>query len=443
MMSTEEQPGAQRPRRLQPFASFRYRNYRWLWAANVTHGAVQGALSFSFVWLTIEMLDGSGFDLSLVDAALGFPIVLLALLAGRFADRRDRRLLLMTSHVAVALFLSLAAVLVAADVISLGLLVVLALLAAAGLALGEPVRIALIPALVPKERLLNANALDSLGLLLGGVAGAALQGVILGFWVIEAAFVLQAVMVGAGALFLLPLRIPPREPAPENGAAPKPEKPATVSSDIAEGFRFLWNSLELRMLFVLLLAATLIGPWVAVELAGDRFDLSPLGRGVVSLFLGVGPFVTAVVLTMAPRVRNAGLLYGLAITAAALLLIFVWLSPFYVLTALLVGLIGLTLGFRWLVFQTMVQSHTPITVMGRVAGIYLMLTAAAGLLSPQIARGGQALLEDEGWIVCSAIVLVGVVAMILWRNPGLRRMPSHPEAAKPVDEEVTVAPGTG
>ena len=265
----------------------------------------------------------------------------------------------------------------------------------------------------------------------------ALQAVILRYWAIEVAFLLQAIVVATGALFLLPLRVPPREPAADNGeATEKPARPATMRSDIAEGFRFLWGTVELRMLFVLLLTATLVGPWLALDLVGDRLDLSARGVGFLSLFLGVGTLVSVAVLTSIPRVRNAGRWYGLAIIASALLAVAVWISPAYLLTAVLMSLIGLILGFRWLVFQTMVQSHTPITVMGRVMGIYLTLTAAAGLLTWPIARAGRALLDDDGWIVFAAIVLVGVVAAILIRQPGLRRMPSHPEdpaATPPVE----------
>ena len=154
------------------------------------------------------------------------------------------------------------------------------------------------------------------------------------------------------------------------------------------------------------------------------------------LFLGVGTLVSVAVLTSIPRVRNAGRWYGLAIIASALLAMAVWLSSNYGLTAFFMSLFGLALGFRGLIFLTMVQSHTPIRIMGRVMGIYLTLTAAAGLLTWPIARAGRALLDDDGWIVFAAIVLVGVVAAILIRQPGLRRMPSHPEepaATPPVE----------
>ena len=429
MTSTEEGPGGGGGWRFQPFASFRERGYPWLWASSLSYGAAQSAQGFVIVWLVIEKLD-IDYPSGLFAMTLAIPALLLGLPAGWLADRRDRRKLLMASHVAVALALLLSAILVAADVLSVGLVVVMGVLASAGLALGAPVRHALIPALVPKEWILNANALNEVAIGLGAGAGIPLAGVVIEAAGIGSAFVILAVLAGLGALFLLPLRVPPREPLEEMGdgeATAEPGRPATMRSDIAEGFQFLWRTTELRMLFVLLLAATLVGPWLALELPRDRFDLSEWEVALLNFLLAASSFVTVIVLTMVPRVRKAGGWYGLAIIACALLAVAVWLSPVYGLTALLMSLMGLILGFRWLVFRTMVQSHTPIAVMGRVMGIYVTVIAAAGLLARPITRAGQALLEDDGWIVFAAIVLVGVVAAVLIRQPGLRRMPSHPE----------------
>ena len=212
-----------------------------------------------------------------------------------------------------------------------------------------------------------------------------------------------------------------------------------MRGDIAEGFRFLWRTVELRLLFVLLLTATLVGPWLAFQLTKERLDLEVFAQAVLNLTLSGGAVVTIIVLTAIPRVRNAGRRYGLVIIASSLLAVAVWLSPVYLLTALLMSFIGLGLGFRWLVFLTMVQSHTPIRVIGRVMGIYLTLTAAAGLLARPITRAGQALLEDGGWIVFAAIVLAGVTAFVLVRSPSLRRMPSQPEP----DASSPAEPGSG
>ena len=184
--NTEEWPGREgrRGRRLQPFASFRYRNYRRLWAANATQGALYATHSFALTWVVLEALDRDYPD-ALFTVALALPALLLGLPAGLLADRRDRRRLLMASHLLTGLFLLATTVLAAADVLSLPLLVLMAILAAGGLALGEPVRFALIPAVVPKERILNANALDHFGVLLGAAVGAGLQSAMLRFWALR------------------------------------------------------------------------------------------------------------------------------------------------------------------------------------------------------------------------------------------------------------------
>ena len=443
--STEAQSSPERRRRLQPFASFRYRGYPWLWAANVTSGAVQGAQGFLVVWLVIVDLNLT-YNALLFAAATALPLLLLGLPAGRFADRGDRRLLLMASHITVALVLMLTAVLTAADLMSSTLSVLAAALAVAGVAIGRPVRLALIPALVPRKRILNANALNELGLGLGAVGGIPMAGVVADQWGAGGAFAILAAISAVGALLLIPLRVPPRAPEPAEGeAAEARAQPATMRGDIVEGFRFLWSSTELRMLLALLLAAGLAGPWLALDLAAarERLDVSVPELGLLSVFLGVGTIVSTIALAFVSRVRSAGALFGAVIIVLVLAGIAVWFSSSYGLTGFLMGLYGLASGVYVLLSLALVQAHTPIAVMGRVMGIYVTLSAAAVLLSPQIARGGRALLQDEGWIVCSAIVLIGVVAMILWRNPGLRRMPSHPEPVQPVDEEATVAPGTG
>lgn len=445
MTSTEAQPDIEQGRRLQPFASFRYRGYPWLWAANVCHGAVQGAQGFLIIWLVIETL-GRDYPGALFTVMLLLPGLVLGLPAGWFADRGDRRLLLMASHLAVSLALLLTAILTTAGVLSLELVMLMTLLGVAGLAVGQPVRFALIPALVPRERILNGNALSELGMGLGAVGGIPLTALAIDTWPVESSFVILAVVSAMGALLLFPLRAPDREPPRDSDAHPETSRaPLTMPGDFAEGFRFLWANAELRLLFLVLLAAALLAPWLVLDFAELQHRLGVSVRAVafLSLFVGVGAILSTVTLAFVRRVRRAGAWYGMVIIGSALAALGAWFSTSYGLTGLLMGLYGLGLGLRGLLFLTLVQSHTPIAVMGRVMGIFVALTAGVGLLTPLVTRGGQALLEDDGWIVFSVIVLVGVVALVLAWSPGLRRMPSHPEPAEPEDETATAAPGAG
>ena len=445
MASTDAQPDTPRGPRLQPFASFRYRNYRWLWAANVTSGAVLGAQGFLISWLIVEQLNRD-FSHGLATLGGALPALLLGLHAGRFADRWDRRLLLMGSHVAVALVLLLTAIVAAGDLPSLGVVLVLVGLGAAAAALGQPVRLALIPTVVPRKRILNANALDGLGLALGALVGGLPTPFIAEGWGPEFAFLVLAAASVVGALFLIPLRVPPREPEPQDTDGAGNSVPAvTIGGGIGEAFRFLWGRVELRILFVLLLVAAVVGPWLALNFSvvEDQLDLTVRGWALLNLFLGLGTLVSVVAMALVPRIRRAGLWYGVVVVASAIAAVGVWFSSSYGLTAFLMALFGLGLGIRGILVLTLVQSHTPIAVMGRVMGVYVALTAAAGLLAQPITYAGQALLEDDGWVVFSALVLVGVVALVLVRNPGLRRMATHPEPVAPADQEEEGAPQPG
>ena len=445
MTSTESQSGSAHRRRLQPFASFRFRNYRWLWAANVCAGAVATTQGFLITWLFIEALDRV-YNRGTIELMGALPILLLGLHAGRLADRCDRRLLLTGSHVGVSLIMLLAAGLAAGGLLSFGLILLLVSLGAAAAVLGRPVRLALIPAIVPKERILNANALDTLGMGLGGIT---LIPVTVGLSIglpIEGAFLILGAVSALGALFLIPLRLPPEEPKRDGGgAASDRSPPAVTGGGIMDGFRFLWGTVELRLLFVLLATATLIGPWATLTFvaAEERLDITLQQWALLSLFLGIGTIVSTIALAFVRRLPQAGTWYGFLIIASALAAVGMWFSPSYGLAGFLMALYGLALGVRGLLFLTLVQSHTPIAVMGRVMGVYVVLLAAAGLLGPLIARGAQALIEDDRWVVFAAVVLVGVVTFVLVRNPGLRRMPSHPDPAEPADEAATAAPGAG
>ena len=444
MTGTEAPPAGYRERPLQPFASFRYRGYPWLWGANVTYGAVVGAQGFLTTWLIIEQLDRE-YSYGTVMLASSLPVLLLALPAGRFADRGDRRLLLMGSHLAVALILLLTAAVAAGDLPSLLVTLLLVGLGAAAAAVGQPVRLGLIPALVPRIRILNANVLSDLGLALGALAGGVSTPLVADRWGPEYAFLILAAASLAGAALLIPLRVPPRPPEAEDDVGGVRSGAVTIGGGIREGFRFLWERVELRLLLLLFVVAAFLGPWLALNYAvvGERLDISVRAYALLSLLLGVGILLSTIALAFVLRVRSAGLWYGALIVASLGAAVGVWFSASYALTGFLMAVLGLALGVRGVLVATLVQAHTPIAVMGRVMGIYLAVTAAAGLLAQPATRAGQALLGDDGWVAFSAIVLVGIVVLVLWRSPGLRRMATRPDPAEPAGDEATAGPPPG
>lgn len=164
----------------QTFAAFELRDYRLLWANNFSFALVQGIERFAFSWLVIDILAAGDIYLGLAAFTLGIPVFFFSLPAGVLADRWNRRILLIVSQVIVLAGALLAAVLLWMDLMTLRVALGMALFVGTGVAVGQPVRQALIPAVVPTPRLMNAITLNTAGQtvsqMLGRASGASPSG---------------------------------------------------------------------------------------------------------------------------------------------------------------------------------------------------------------------------------------------------------------------------
>ncbi|MXY71684.1 MAG: MFS transporter, partial [Dehalococcoidia bacterium] len=194
-------PRSERRLSLQTFSAFQSRNFALLWANNMTFALSQSMRQFAFTWLALELFD-SGQALGLIIFALGLPILVFGLPAGALADRIDRRLLLFASQVGGVVVTLLTAVLIWADVMTTGLTMALALALGATVAFGQPVRVAIVPSLVERSRLLNAVTLMSLSQNVSMIAGPAIGGAMIAIGGVGAAFAGQSVLLGIGLIAL-------------------------------------------------------------------------------------------------------------------------------------------------------------------------------------------------------------------------------------------------
>ena len=171
---------------------------------------MQGIERFAFSWLVIDTLQAGDIYLGLAAFTLGIPVFFFSLPAGVLADRWNRRILLIVSQVVVLAGALLAAILIWMDLMTLRVALGMALFVGTGIAIGQPVRQALIPAVVPAPRLMNAITLNTAGQTVSQMLGPGLGGIAIWVAGLEGNFALQAILMGAGLLFLIPLRIPAR-----------------------------------------------------------------------------------------------------------------------------------------------------------------------------------------------------------------------------------------
>lgn len=421
---------AERTRRPRPgprtFAAFASRDFRLLWANNFSYALVQGIQRLTFVLLAGD-LTRNEFTLGLVVFALGIPVFFLTLPAGVLTDRADRRLLLVGSQLLVLAASLLTAVFIWADRMSVPAMLAMAILVGVGVAVGQPVRQALVPAIVPPERLLNAISLNSLGQNVSQIAGPAIAGFAILFWGIGGSFAAQAALMGAGLLFLIPLRVPPVERVARAGGRRLRE----MLGEIGDGFVFAWRAADVRALFVLLLATALVimGTWQTLlprvaedQLGADDFAVTMLFAG-----MGAGTIVSSLVLASMPRLRNAGGWFTCTLVTGGSLAVGLGLSDSYALTMTLMVASGLNAGFFMNLNLTLIQSHTPNAMMGRIMSIYTLVMLGGSPFGALIAGGGAAWLDAGPWFAISGAATAAVAVVFLIAQPSLRRMPSHPE----------------
>ena len=201
---TTTQTGVERPAN-----AITVRPFRLLWLNNICFFLVSNAQRFVFGWLVLDGLNRSESDQGVVVFTLGLPSALLVLQAGVWADRWDRRSMLIWTQVAGGAVMAVTALLIRADALSFNWVIVVTLFAGAASAIGQPVRSALIPALVHKDQLFSAIAINAIAMTLSLILGPVLAKVVGDQWGFDGAFWFQAGLMFAGVLFLLRLDVPP------------------------------------------------------------------------------------------------------------------------------------------------------------------------------------------------------------------------------------------
>ena len=362
--------------------------FRRLWAAagaaNLADGLVLVAAPLLALQLTRDPL-----AVSLVTTAAGLPWLAASLHAGALADRLPRHRLAAGAHAARAAVLAAAAATAAAGHLSLPVLYAAVLLYGLGEVFADTATQALVPSLVPSERLEGANArlvaTETVG---NNFLGAPLAGVLIG---LGAALTLAvpAVAYALAAALLTGARTPARDR--QAGKSPvyaqtggDPAGPGRgrrgLAAEVGEGLRFLLAHRVLRALAVLaglanlangayfaLLVLWLVGP-------GSALGLSTAGYGLLAAALAAGA-VTGSLLTSA-LTRHAGamptMLTALALQGALMALL-VAVPRVGVVTAAVVVL-GAASAIGNVLLVTTRQRLVPEALLGRVTAAYRLIS---------------------------------------------------------------------
>jgi len=358
-------------------------DFRRLYVAQAISDVGDG-MTYLALFLLVLNLTGSTSLIALMSILVALPPVTIGLFAGAWADRADRRRIMVGSD---ALRAVLVAGLVPAAIA--GNVPAVFVLATAQAVVGtffSPARSALVPRVVPAEALLAANSLGQATRMIASVAGALVTGVVAAaagmawpVFLVDAATFLVSVALVAGVT---------REAGrPDAGAVERIRKRG-MSGAVADGLRLIARS---RPLVAALggVSVTMLGvgainvlfvPFLVRELGGSPAWAGPMeGAQTLSMILA-GAMVPALA---AKRGASTVLTAGLAGIGVCIVLFGLAPAPW--------ALLLLSFAVGWFVMpvqaitMTIVQQATTDETRGRVAGALNASIQTASIASMAVA----------------------------------------------------------
>lgn len=390
------------------------RNFRAFFIAQVLLFGVGGTLRFTFIWLVVTLTDWASAE-GLVAFCLGVPAMLLSVPAGAWSDRLDRRKLFVGGVASTAVMLVLFTAAIAAGWVTTFWAAVAALLIGTPSAITLPTVQAMVPSLVPQERLMTAVALQNGAGQAANFTGLAFAGVAIQLLGDSGGFALLAVVSIVALVYAMRVEIPARAPVPEG---------ETADGSVRAGTSFAFSTEPIRTL--LLLALVLGSSFSAMQVSMPRvvdevYDAGSITAGVVLGAFGVGMMTSSALVAgrrSMPHGRNLALFIGIGLGMGQFLLS---LAPNEWVAIGVMLAWGLNAGIAMASHRTLLQMRTPPELMGRVMGL-MMFGFAGGL--PFGAMTSSILAGQVG--PQRTMTIVGIAAMVLcipltWRRSMLRQ----------------------
>jgi len=366
-------------------------------------------------WLLYD-LTGSSVLLGMLNGIRALPFLVASPIAGVAADRMDRRRLILTTQYILIITAVSMGLLVASGYLMVWHLFAFTVITGVTWAFVDPVRQSLVPALVPREDLANAVALNSAAFNLTKVIGPSLGGALIVFSGAAGNFFVQSAAYVGVLISVYRMTIPPTPPEARRSSA---------LANLKEGLVYVWSNPAVFALMTAALVPRIFAvPYQTLMpvFQKDVLKVGPEGLGILLAAPGLGAMLAGLMLaTLANRVRRQGVLMLVSLVALGIFLnLFSWTRSFPLALLSLVAVGGCQV-FYMATTNTMLQVIVPDHLRGRVMSIYaldrglmpvgaFMAGVSAHLVGAPATVGGMGLL----------VILLAL--LVAWLAPVVRRL---------------------
>ena len=407
---------AARPR--VPFAALAVPKFRWYLITSWISGTGDGMENVIRNVLVVQLAgDAAPFWLGMMVFAHWVPFTLFSLYGGVLADRYDNR----SVQIAAQLILMAAALGVAwatlAGVVTLWWMFGLLLVHGFAGSIGYPAQQTLIHSMVGRGNLLSAVSLNSTARQFSQLIGPAFAGVIVVAFGPGLGFLVNALTFVPLLLVLAVIRVPRL-----GATAYEP-----LGASLRGGVKFVRSRpligalIGAEMISVIFLGHTFSS--FLVLFAYDVLHVDALGYSFLLVGSGIGAVASAIYLAYADAGRHRGAFILGAAMVEMLAILFFAFSTSFVLSFLLLVVVGASAVLTQSLSNTTIQLSAPNELRGRVMGAYTFGTQGMRILNGPI-LGGAAIVVGTPIAVAgaAAAVLVSLAVMLarvreLWERP--------------------------
>ncbi|HYJ13504.1 MAG TPA: MFS transporter [Thermomicrobiales bacterium] len=419
--------------RTNALQTLRHRNFRMLWIADSIAILGTQIQNVAITWQIFE-LTGDPFQLGLLGLFRFIPVIFFGLYGGLIADRRDRRSILIVTHVLLMLTTGVLLVSTMLGETSIWIIYGVTFLASAVNSFAGPARQAIIPALVPRNEVAGASTVLNLAMQTAQIGGPALGGILIGTFGLASAYAVGT--VSFVAVIIAAMLITVRENivvATTNGV-----------TAVIDGLKFLWTTpillsiMTLDFIATFFAASTVLYPFFAE----DILKMGPDGLGLLLGAPAAGAVLGSLIMSVLPIPERPGLAIVASIIAFGLCIMGFGLSTTIWLSLLLLAGSGAADAISMAMRHTIRNLVTPPEYRGRIAAAHstfakggpqlgeLRSGAMASAFGTQfaVAFGGLA-------TVVSCLVMVRLVpGLVSYRASAVEVEEVHVEPARPAHE---------
>lgn len=382
-------------------------------------------VQYAITWyITLKTQSGFMMTISIICGFL--PTFFLSPFAGVLADRYNRKVIMVLSDSLIAVSTLILAIVFLMGYNSLWLMFLTLAVRAVGTGIQTPAVGAVLPQIIPEDKLTKINAINSSIQSLVMIAAPMISGALLTMTTIEAIFFIDVITaVVAVSTLLIFVKVPSHEKALE-------KQEIGYFSDLKEGLIYIKNHEYVKsfllfcamFLFFVTPAAFLTPLQVTRSFGEDVWRLT-----AVEIIFSVGMIIGGIIMTAWGGFKNRTYTMTLSSFAVGILTVLLGIVPEFWVYIGIMGLFGLVMPIFNTPSTVLLQEKVEGNYLGRVFGVYGMVSSSMMPLG-MLVFGPLADIIRIEWLLIITGIIMFALSFFLLINKALV------EAGKPLETQV-------